>query len=401
VDKSKERVYSVTEVSSAVKELLEENLQNILIKGEISNYSSPASGHVYFTLKDESNQIKVAWFGARQKAQSLKLNDGSGVMVRGRVSAYGKRSEYQVIASECRVEGIGSLLEEFEKLKKKLLEAGLFDASHKRVLPKFPKKIAIVTSPTGAVIRDIIHILTRRYQLAEVLVYPVMVQGDTAAQQIIKAINDLNDIGGFDVIILARGGGSMEDLWAFNDETLAYAIYGSEIPVISAVGHEVDYTIADFVADLRAPTPSAAAEIVAPDMRDIAAKLDDYAGRIMLQLEAVTLRAEEKLERLVKSYGFKMPFSIYEDALRGLDDAESSINREILRKLSDYNNIIDRLNDKLGLLNPLAVLKKGYSVVYDKNGGIISDALTLKEGDSLLIRMNRGEAEAKTVKIRK
>ncbi len=399
MDNLKEKIYSVSEITAAVKELLEENMENIFVKGEISNFSSPASGHIYFTLKDENNQIKIAWFGGKPKANILKLADGIEVTVSGRVSAYGKRSEYQIIASDCKVQGAGSLLEEFEKLKKKLSEAGLFDAAHKRKIPKFPKKIAIITSPTGAVIRDIIHILNRRYAIAEILVYPVTVQGDDAASQVIKALADLNDIGGFDVIIIARGGGSMEDLWAFNDEKLAYAIYNSKIPVISAIGHEVDYTIADFVADLRAPTPSAAAEMVAPDIKDIQEKINLLTHTISDKVEKIIADAEEKLRMLLKSYAFKMPFNIYEDALRSIDDAENALNKEIIRNIDYKNNRLENIITKLSLLNPLSVLNKGYSVVYNKDGSIITDSVKLTEGELIRVKMKRGAVDAKIVKI--
>ena len=295
-----DRILTVSEVSVIVKELLEGGLNNVWIKGEISNYSTPSSGHVYFTLKDNDNQIKVAYFRGASKCNKLGIEDGKEIMVFGRVSAYGKRSEYQLIASEIQVTGVGALLVEFEKLKKKLSDKGLFKEEHKREIPYPPNRIAIVTSPSGAAIRDVIKILKKRYNGLYVLVYPALMQGDEAPKQIINAIKDINEQGGFDVILLTRGGGSMEDLWAFNDENLAYAIYESEIPVISAIGHEIDFTIADFTADRRAPTPSGAAEMLVPDKEEILHRITVIKERIASSLESIVSIGEERLLKLMQ-----------------------------------------------------------------------------------------------------
>lgn len=392
---SKERALSVTELTSAVKEALEQNLNGLWIQGEISNYSSPASGHVYFTLKDENNQIKIAFFGGKKKASGLNLEDGKKVIIFGRVSIYGKRSEYQLIAEEIQVTGLGDLLLEFEKLKKKLSEEGLFDASHKQKIPRFPQKIAIITSPTGAAIRDIINIIKRRYQDVEIMIYPVMVQGDGAPAQIINALNDL-DVMSMDVIILTRGGGSMEDLWAFNDEKLARAIYNAMTPVISAVGHEIDFTIADFAADLRAPTPSAAAELVVPDSQELSARIDTSRSKLGSMLAHMVEIYGERLRKLSQSYAFKLPFQMYSDHARLVDDLGVSLAGSLETLFKDREQKVKVIEDKLKILNPLNILKKGYSVVYDDVGNIVRDSR--KATENIKIALYNGRLEARVTK---
>ncbi|HDQ26088.1 MAG TPA: exodeoxyribonuclease VII large subunit [bacterium] len=393
---SKEAPLSVSELTAAVKAILEESMGRVWVKGEISNYSSPASGHVYFTLKDENNQVKVAMFRGGSRKSSLE--DGQKVAVFGRVSIYGKRSEYQIIAEEIQVTGIGELLVEFEKLKKKLAEEGLFDEKRKRPIPRFPEKIAIVTSPTGAVIKDIINVISRRYRAAELLVYPVMVQGDAAPARIIGAIRALNKMEGIDVIILARGGGSIEDLWAFNDEKLAHVIYGSETPIISAIGHEVDYTIADFTADLRAPTPSAAAEIVVPDSRELYQALKTSRSRLSSGLTSIVKSMQERLDRLKVSYGFKKPFDFIEEYSRRFDDLSDDIGRAASELVGSKEEKTKQLSEKLGLLNPLNILKKGYAVVYGPSGRIVKESSALKPGSRVKARFHKGSIDAEVKK---
>jgi exodeoxyribonuclease VII large subunit len=401
VDK-KEKALSVTELTNAVKETLEQNVGKVWVKGEISNHSSPSSGHIYFTLKDDTNQVKVAFFRGASRNNSADLKDGKEVIVFGRVSIYGKRSEYQLIAEEVEVLGVGDLLVEFEKLKKKLADLGLFDASKKRKIPEFPERIGIITSPTGAVIKDIINVISRRYNAVELLVYPVMVQGDQASGQIIGGLEYFNsgeeDV---DVIILARGGGSIEDLWAFNDEKLAYVIRGSKIPVISAVGHEVDFTIADFVADLRAPTPSAAAELVVPDTGELLFGLQTASGRLTSALTGMVKGYEERLNRAAKSYGFKKPFDLFNEYVQRLDDQSINLAKYISAMIDDKGESVKNLCEKLGLLNPLNILKKGYSVVYDEKGGIIKDASKTKAGDKVSVKLYKGMLQAEVKVSRK
>ena len=393
---SKDKALSVTELTSAIKETLERNLNSLWIQGEISNYSSPASGHIYFTLKDENNQIKIAFFGGRKKAMGLNLEDGKKVAVFGRVSIYGKRSEYQLIAEEIQVTGLGDLLVEFEKLKARLSAEGLFDASHKTAIPEFPEKIAIITSPTGAAIRDIINIIKRRYQAAGILIYPVMVQGDAAPAQIARAVTEVDTMS-MDVMIVTRGGGSMEDLWAFNDEKLARAIYAAKTPVISAVGHEIDFTIADFVADLRAPTPSAAAELVVPDSQEIGSRIASARGNLGSMLSHMVEIYTQRLEKLSKSYAFKLPFQLYSDHVQRVDELGESLSDMLNNLLEDTLEKIKIREDKLKILNPLNILKKGYSVVYDDSGKILSDSK--KATDKINITLYRGTLTANVSKI--
>jgi exodeoxyribonuclease VII large subunit len=392
---SKDGALSVTELTSAIKEALEQNLHSLWIQGEISNYSSPASGHVYFTLKDENNQIKIAFFGGRKKAAGLNLEDGKKVALYGRVSIYGKRSEYQMIAEEIQVTGLGDLLLEFEKLKKKLSDEGLFGAAHKLEIPKYPQKIGIITSPTGAAVRDIINILKRRYQPVEVLIYPVMVQGAEAPGQIIRGLNDLDCLG-MDVIILTRGGGSMEDLWAFNDENLARAIYRAKTPVISAVGHEIDFTIADFVSDLRAPTPSAAAELVVPDSLELSARIEDSRSKLGGVLSRMVELYRERLDKLSGSYAFKLPFQMYTDHVQRVDELGENLSAAVDLAVETAGQKTEVLEGKLRILNPLNILKKGYSVVYDNDGNIIKDSKTAAENIS--IALYKGRLEARVTK---
>jgi exodeoxyribonuclease VII large subunit len=401
VDNSKDRALSVTEFTNSVKETLEQSMGKVWVKGEISNYSCPASGHVYFTLKDDTNQVKIAFFHGRSRKISSELKDGKEIIVFGRISIYGKRSEYQIIAEEVEVLGTGDLLVEFEKLKKKLADLGLFDASKKRIIPEFPRHIGIITSPTGAVIRDIINIITRRYNAVELLIYPVMVQGDEAPGQLMEGLKYFNSRDDIDVIILARGGGSIEDLWAFNDEKLAYAISASRVPVISAVGHEVDFTIADFAADLRAPTPSAAAELVVPDAGELLQGLKASAARLVNGLSGMVKGYEERLERAAKSYGFKKPFELFNEYMQRLDDGAVGLAKHLTGFFDAKAERVQVLKEKLGLINPLNVLKKGYSVVYDTDGGIIKDAARLRVGQEISVALYKGKLGAEVKKVSK
>ena len=393
---SRDLAFSVTEITTVVKEILEKNLNSVWIQGEISNYSSPASGHVYFTLKDEANQIKVAFFGGRKKAVGLDLEDGKKVAVFGRLSIYGKRSEYQLIAEEIQVTGLGDLLLEFEKLKKKLASGGLFDSQHKVNIPEFPEKIGIITSPTGAAIRDMLNIIRRRYPSVEVLIYPALVQGNDAPPQLIKALNDL-DAMGMDVIVLARGGGSIEDLWAFNDEKLAYAIYNASTPVVSAVGHEIDFTIADFVSDLRAPTPSAAAELIVPDRAELEGALDSTGAKLGALITHMVEIYQERLDNLAKSYAFKLPFQMYTDYVQRIDEISEGFAGLLDEKLEASGEKVKVLSDKLKILNPLNILNKGYSVVYDAGTGKILKN-SAEAGKSIRVRMHKGSLEADVTK---
>lgn len=386
-----EKIHTVSEITTIVKNLLEEKIGNIYVKGEISGLKIPESGHCYFSLKDEFNQIKVALFKHSAKRLNIELKDGQEVVIFGKLSIYGKKSEYQIIAEDIQISGIGDLLLKFEKLKKKLAEKGLFDESRKRPIPEFPCKVGIITSRTGAAIRDILNILSRRYTDLEIIIKPVLVQGDEAPGQIIEAIKILNEIGDIDVIVLARGGGSIEDLWAFNDENLAYAIYESKIPIISAVGHEIDWTIADFVADLRAPTPSAAAELLVPDKNELLKILNRQMRNIYNLTLSILNNSKEKLNSLIKRYAFKIPERIYEEQVQRLDDVIINLNEIMDMKLKELDEKILNMNDKLNILNPLTILKRGFSIVYDEKGRLVKESEKVLKNENIKIKLYKGK----------
>jgi exodeoxyribonuclease VII large subunit len=301
------RIYRVSELTRLIRVALENEFGSIWVEGEISNVHPSTPGHIYFTLKDESAQIKAALFRGDRRAVRVELRDGLKVRVFGEITAYEQRSEYQIIVKQVEEAGLGSLQEAFEKLKKKLAAEGLFDAARKKPLPMLPRRIGIVTSPTGAAIRDILNILTRRFPNLYVLVAPVKVQGEGASAEIAAAIDLLNARGGLDVLIVGRGGGSLEDLWAFNEEVVARAIARSRLPVISAVGHEIDFTISDFVADLRAPTPSAAAELVVRPKADFEKMLSQLAVRLTRGLRQRALEWKNRLLKVERSEVFREP----------------------------------------------------------------------------------------------
>lgn len=397
---SKDNPLTVSEVNSLIKKLLEENLEKIWIKGEISNLSCPTSGHIYFTLKDMTSQIKVAFFKSNNKFIQSKLKDGKEVLVFGKISIYSKRSEYQIIAEEIQIFGEGDLWLEFEKLKKKLSDEGLFDEDRKRPIPQFPDKIGIITSPTGAVINDIIKIINRRYKAVTLIIYPSMVQGEGAALQIIEGIKYFNSRKDINVIILARGGGSIEDLWAFNDENLARAIYASEIPVISAVGHEVDFTISDFVADLRAPTPSAAAELIVPDTKELFDRLNNYNKTLYGIILNLIKNYGEKIITYENNSVFNKIFNFYDEYTQLLDEYIISINKSIKNILKNKDEQIKFIFEKINLLNPYFILKKGYSVVFNNNGEIVKNSEKVKIGQDVNIKLYKGELKANIRKIK-
>jgi len=395
---SKEKPLTVSEATKIVKDLLEESLDKVWIKGEISNLSCPVSGHIYFTLKDAVSQIKVAFFKSSNKFTQSKLKDGKEVIVFGKITIYSKRSEYQIIAEDILIYGEGDLLLEFEKLKKKLSEEGLFNEERKRKIPEFPEKIGIITSPTGAVIEDIIKIIKRRYPVVHLIIYPSMVQGDEAPQQLIDGLAYFNSRDDIDVIILARGGGSIEDLWAFNNENLAREIYKSRIPVISAVGHEVDFTIADFVADLRAPTPSAAAELVVPDKKKLLQTLNNLQKTLYNHIINLYTSYYEKILNYENYSVFKKILNFYDEYSQILDEYLVDIKKSIKDLLKNKNEQIKFIYEKLLLLNPYSILKKGYSVVFDENGKIIKNSENVDIGDDINIKLYKGELKANITK---
>ncbi|MFH0975283.1 MAG: exodeoxyribonuclease VII large subunit [Spirochaetota bacterium] len=401
------RVYTISEITKTIKNTLEQNpeLNSVWVKGEISNLTYHSSGHIYFSLKDNGAVISSAFFKYANRGLNFKLEEGMNVLAFGSINIFDKRGTYQFIVSEARLEGIGELLKRIEQLKKRLLEEGIFDASHKKKIPFLPQRIGIVTSPTGAAIRDIIKVAMRRFPNIEIVIAPAKVQGALAAESVVKGIEELNKPEhNIDVIIAGRGGGSFEDLMAFNEEIVVRAFYNSHVPIISAVGHQVDHPLSDDAADYAAPTPSAAAEIAIP----VKAELADYAEKLSLRsmnsLNYLTRNLLQKLERIESLGVFRNPMDIVHNAEMFLSDVEtimvSSLKelitecRNRLLMLPDnillMNNILKEKSHKLELaynsasnLSPVGILGKGYSLTLNNNGKIIKSIEGLKDGDDV------------------
>ena len=418
---SRDPAITVSQLNRKAKSLLEAGIAKLWVEGEISNMARPGSGHIYFSLKDEKAQVRAAWFRQRQKGPAISFKDGDKVLAFGRVSLYEARGDYQLIVEELEPAGEGVLKQRFDALKKKLLAEGLFDEERKQPLPSLPARIGVVTSPSGAAVRDIITVLGRRFPAVPVVVYPSAVQGDAAPGELIAALRKAVDRNECDVLIMGRGGGSLEDLWAFNDEALARAIAECPIPVISAVGHEVDFTIADFVADVRAPTSSGAAEIVVPDWHDWLRRINVLAARIAHFGE----RAVEDRAQQVDWLGNRMAAAIRRQILSQRHDLQTlrsglvqlspavSVQRSITRlgslqqrlssstkqRLSDWNHRVALLGRALHSVSPLATLDRGYAIVLDQEGKAMTDAKTAKAGDEIRARLSKGELLANVTKV--
>lgn len=393
-------IFKVSELNKGIKELLENSFNEIWVEGEISGLKESSLGHVYFDLKDENSLISCVFFKWAVSKCKFKVENGLLVKVRAIVTIYDKQSKYQLQIRELISLSAGPLQLAFEQLKEKLKKEGLFDESRKRKIPSFPAKIAVVTSPTGAAIRDILSILKRRCPNMNILLYPVKVQGEGSAEEIAMAIKELNEnFDDIEVMLVGRGGGSMEDLWAFNEEIVARAIASSKIPVISCVGHETDFTIADFVADLRAPTPSAAAELVAANNEDVLRHLVQIEKRL---LQSLRINYEKMLSRFlhfVDSRFFKNPYSLIEDKAIFIDNLCDRLWRAVDIKREKIYSKLKLQSEKLKNLSPYFPLKKGYSLV--KKGDLaIRDSSQLSIGDELTIVFNKGEAMTEVKKIK-
>ncbi|MCR5523826.1 MAG: exodeoxyribonuclease VII large subunit [Clostridia bacterium] len=383
---------TVTALNRYVKSLLDEdiNLKSVFVRGEISNFTNHyKTGHYYMTLKDENAQIKAVMFKmSNQRLKFMPENDMS-VIVRGRVSLYDRSGDYQLYIDDMQPDGTGKLAFAFEQLKKRLSQEGLFDENKKKALPAYPKKVGVITSSTGAAVRDIINVIGRRYPLTEIVLYPVAVQGDSAPAQIAAAIGYMNENTAADLLIVGRGGGSVEDLWAFNEEVVARAVYDSEIPVISAVGHETDFTICDFVADLRAPTPSAAAELAVPDINELSNNLlalsDILLNRVSYRLSSENTRLISLKSRLEE----KNPIKNLESMILRLDSVSMKIDSAVNKYVSDKLSQLKELAAKTEAMDPLRILGRGYSVVY-KDGNVVSKTSDLSRGDNIDIRLSDG-----------
>jgi len=430
------KIYKVSEITRIVKGLLEDSpVSNIWLEGEVSNFKQHTSGHLYFTLKDNNSQIKCVIF--RQVANYLGFipENGISIVIYGSLTVYERDGVYQIIGSRIMPLGLGALQLAFEQLKNRLASEGLFDIAHKKLMPLVPKRIGIITSPTGAAIRDMLSIISRRFYNISILIHPVNVQGDGAAEEIAAAIENMNKIGDLDVLIVGRGGGSLEDLWAFNEEIVARSIYASQIPVISAVGHEIDFTISDFVADYRAATPSAAAEMVIPNKEDLTEKLANLRSRLniavsnnmksmknqsmSIQRHLLSHGVEGKINtaqqivdhllsriydtiensmhkqrRILESYKGKMLYTGIPAAIREMQFRNSNLEQRCINNMlyliETLRNHFDVSIEKLDALSPLSILKRGYSLCYSSDG-IIKDASEVSMGDVIKVRLDKGE----------
>lgn len=395
VEKSAPHIFTVGELVGSIKSTLERSYPNIWVTGEVSNLRTSPSGHTYFSLKDEKAVVKCALFKGFASKLKFQIKDGTELVCHGNISLYEKGGDFNIIVDHCEPKGVGALQLAFEQLKEKLAKEGLFAADRKKPLPFLPKKIGVVTSPTGAAIRDILNILSRRYPNIEVLLYPVRVQGDGAAAEIASAIAYMNQRGDVDVLIVGRGGGSLEDLWSFNEEVVARAIFASKVPIISAVGHEIDFTISDFVADKRAPTPSAAAEIVVPKKDDLVKFIKDKRNQLLRALQ-VFFDIKNKAYTQIRSH-LKPPTARFPDLIMQIDQLYERLNNGMKVFFEKRGASLSQLAAELSHLSPLTILAKGYSVVY-KGGRVVKSVKDVKKGDELGLRVSDGEikAEVKT-----
>lgn len=396
------RIITVSELNEYLKMLFEydEILRNVYVKGEISNFTNHyKTGHFYFSLKDAGGAVKAVMF--RSSASKLKFmpENGMRVILGGRVSVFPRDGQYQIYAETMEPDGIGSLYIAYEQLKAKLEKEGLFAEFRKKPLPKMPKRIGIVTSPTGAAIRDMIHILGRRFPAAEIVLYPALVQGEAAPASIIRGIQYFNSKKDVDVLIVGRGGGSIEDLWAFNNENLVRTIAASEIPVISAVGHETDFTLCDFVADMRAPTPSAAAEIAVPDTAELLHRVSRTEERLSLAVFRNIEANRAHLKRLASARSMTSPMNVIDDKRMALAMEEQRLAGRMEALIAKKRAGFIRDTAKLDALNPLAVIARGYSAIFDENGALIKSVSQTKEGDALSFMVTDGKIRAEVKEL--
>ena len=391
------------------------NLMNVYLKGEISNFKAHSSGHLYFSIKDEYSKINAIMFAGNARKINFNPTEGSKVLVKGRIGVYEATGNYQIYVNEMEEDGIGNLYIAFEKLKKQLASEGLFDEKYKKEVPKYPERIGVVTAPTGAAVKDILSTIKRRYPICETILFPSLVQGDMAASDIVRNIEKAQSYD-LDVLIVGRGGGSIEDLWPFNEEIVARAIFKSNIPVISAVGHEIDYTIADFVSDMRAPTPTGAAEMAVPSIADLTTLISNYRIRLNEAILKQVNYQKLYLDSIKNSFVIKNPTIIYENRKQSLDNLTEKLKSVMLNKVSDsryrldilannhiitnpiylykdYRNNLSNLINKLELLNPLGVLKRGYSLTtIDKK--VVSSVKDININDNIEIKLSDGKISA-------
>ena len=396
-------VFSVSQITSEIKALLDGAFPAVWIEGEISNFTHHfASGHMYFTLKDEKAELRAAMFRGYNEHLKFPVENGMMVLAHGDISVYESRGQYQLLVRRMEPAGVGTLYLAFEALKKKLEDEGLFDESCKQSLPPYPFRIGVVTSGTGAAIQDIRNVLSRRAPHVELILRPTLVQGDGAAEDIILAINDLEERENLDLLIVGRGGGSLEDLWAFNEEKVVRRIAAATVPIISAVGHETDFTLADFSADLRAPTPSSAAELASPSLSDIGSGLDEVAWRLGEGLKNRVQSSWQKLDGLVSRYGFQQPRILLERETEHLNEMAERLSRNVQLILAMKNANHGAISGKLSSVNPTAILERGYAIPYSlPDGRNLKSVRNVHKGDRFALHLSDGELESEVKKVSK
>lgn len=393
-------LFTVTELTRSVKFILEDEFPRLRVVGEISNFVRHSSGHIYFTLKDADAQVSCVMWRSKNSSLMFRPEDGMKVVISGRLTVYERQGRYQLDVDGIQASGRGELQQAFEALKKTLADEGLFDRDRKKSVPPFPKRIGIVTSPTGAAIQDIKSVIRRRFPGVELILNPVRVQGPGAAEEIAEAVRDFNVYGKVDVLIIGRGGGSLEDLWPFNEECVARAVSESAIPVISAVGHEIDFAISDFAADVRAPTPSAAGELVVPDGFELLNVLAAYKERLFRNVRQQIGIRKERIERLRGSHGLRLPESMLREYRLRVDDMQRRLENSLLSLFSSLRESLAAREQSLKVLDPAHVLKRGYSITCDEvTGAVIRDSKTLVLKGRLLSRFAKGTAVSDVVNI--
>lgn len=393
----KPRVLSVSQINFYIKSIIENDgsLQFVLVTGEISNLTvHQRSGHIYLSLKDSNSVISAVMFAGNARRLKFRLENGMKVICRGRISVYEPSGRYQLYIEDMQPDGVGALTLAFEQLKKSLAQKGLFDNAHKKPLPKFPKTIGVITSPTGAAVQDITNIIRRRFPSADIVLAPVLVQGESAPEQLVRAVNKFSESKIADVVIIGRGGGSAEDLWAFNDEQLAYAVYNCETPIISGVGHETDFTVCDFVADVRASTPSAAAELAVPDRQELMSYYFKQKQYISAMLDRKIKTAQLRLENQQRRMSASSPKLKAEQLEKQLSAKSEKLTRFMNIYISDKENKLIAAKGKLDGLNPLNVLNRGYAIA-EKDEKIITSSKQLKDGDDFTVILSDGKINAK------
>jgi exodeoxyribonuclease VII large subunit len=387
------RIFTVSEITDGISNVIDDNFVDVWVTGEVTDFRNRTGRHFYFALKDADAKIRAVIFGAGSRRLGFDLEDGMELVCHGRINIYAPQGSYSLIVDHCEPKGLGALQKAFEQLKKKLHDEGLFNPERKQPIPFLPKRIGVITSPTGAAIRDIVNVLTRRYPNVEVLLHPARVQGEGSAIEVADAIERMNDIGELDVLIVGRGGGSIEDLWAFNEEVVARAIAASKIPIISAVGHEIDFTIADFVADARAPTPSAAAEIAVPVVAELIDKLGRYQEQMKFALKQIIENRRQGISALVGRLGD--PRRRLDDLALRVDGLRERVLFAVTTSMDTRASLLDRFTSNLAHLSPLGILAKGYSVVEGPDGHAVIDSKSLSKDDELKLRFHEGTAKAR------